>query len=279
MKQLLPVQTPPNHIDVFESIRNNKKRGLAKTALLLAESDIRDRFTEYETRLSADTLAAMPASTLGGIRDELRSCYAPTKRMNELKQAIRDAQPKGRLLWCPYCGATTPGSYDHYLPAGRFPEFAAHALNLVPACGRCNSTKGEEWLNAGARQYLHFYQDAIPVVPFLSVTITSDHAACAVGATFSVQRAGMQAEEWALVEAHFQNLRLIEYYDGYSNDFINTILRSARSYISNGGASAADFLASEAAENASLYGEYGWRAVLLNAMSTHPDLSLWIAWL
>lgn len=278
MKQLIPVASPPQYIDIFEEIRDNKKEP-AKTALVGAQAAIRDRFTDYETRFAANTLQGMPASTLAGIRAELRSCYGRNKRMKALMEAIKEAQPKGRLLWCPYCGATTPGSHDHYLPARRFPEFAAHALNLVPSCTRCNSTKDDDWLDGGARQYLHFYRDAIPVVPFLTVAMTSDAAVQAVGATFSVQKAGMSDKSWALVNSHFRKLKLIELYDSYSNDLINTALRSARSYINAGGPSAAVFLANEAQESADLYGDYGWRAVLLRGMSAHPHLDEWVAWL
>lgn len=278
MKQLAYVATPPAYIDLFEAIRDNKK-STAKAALVGEQAAIRARFTDYEVRFAAGTLQGMPLSTLDAVRTELRSCYGRNKGMKSLKKAIKDAQPVGRLLWCPYCGATTPGSHDHYLPAEKFPEFAAHALNLVPSCTRCNSTKDDDWLDAGARQYLHFYVDAVPAVPFLTVTIVSNAAVQAIGATFAVHQAGMSAASWALIEAHFRKLKLIELYDTYSNDLINTVLRSARSHLNAGGPSAVDFLAAEAIENASLYGEHGWRAVLYRAMSVHPDLDQWIAWL
>lgn len=278
MKQLAAVTTPPDYIDIFEQIRDNKKAA-AKAALTNAQTAIRNRFAEYGAHFAADTLQGMTPSTVGGIRAELRSCYGRNKVMKDLKLRIRNAQPKGRLLWCPYCGATTPGSHDHYIPAEKFPEFAAHALNLIPCCTRCNSTKDDDWLHVGARQYLHFYRDAIPSVPFLTVTITSNAAARAVGATFAVQQAGMSAKAWVLMESHFRKLKLLELYDSYSNDLINTALRSARSHVNAGGPSAAAFIGNEAVENADLYGEHGWRAVLLRAMSDHPHLDHWIAWL
>ncbi|QXQ06843.1 HNH endonuclease [Sphingosinicellaceae bacterium] len=278
MKQLACVATPPAYIDFFEGIRDNKK-GAAKAALVGQQAAIRGRFTDYETRFAIDTLQDMPPSTFDIVQMELRSCYGRSKGMKALKKAIKEAQPDGRLIWCPYCDATTPGSHDHYLPAEKFPEFAAHALNLVPCCTRCNSTKGDDWLDAGARQYLHFYRDAVPAVPFLTATIVSNAAAQAIGATFAVQQAGMSAASWKLIEAHFRKLKLIELYDTYSNDLINTVLRSARSYLNAGGPNAAGFLAAEAVENASLYGVYGWRAVLHRAMSVHADLDQWIGWL
>jgi hypothetical protein len=278
MKKLTPIATPPNYIDLFESIRDSKNNP-TKAVLSSAQAAIRNRFADYEVNFLANTLHSISASTLTNISSELRSCYNPTKGIRALKEAIKNAQPTGRLQWCPYCGATTPGSYDHYLPAAKFPEFSAHALNLVPSCPRCNSIKDNDWLHAGARQYLHFYLDVIPNVPFLTVTISSNPTAQAIGANFAVQRAGMTTRLWALVEAHFRKLKLIELYNSYSNDLINTALRSARSHINTGGSSAADFLAFEANENADLYGNFGWRAVLLRAMSSHTDLNLWIQWL
>lgn len=279
MKSLNAISPPPDYIDIFEDIRDKKKKA-ARAMLVAAEASIRSRFIHFEICFAANTLHGLPPSVFAHIKNELRSCYGKNVGMVALQKAIKQAQPKGRLVWCPYCGATTPGSHDHYLPAEKFPEFSAHALNLVPSCTRCNSIKDDDWLDAaGARQYLHFYRDAIPVAPFLTVNVSSNTAAQAVGATFSIQRAGMPASSWALIESHFRKLHLIELYDSYSNDLINLALRSVRSHLSAGGADAAGFLAGEALEAAELYGEYGWRAVLLGEMSTHPHLDQWVSWL
>lgn len=279
MKELVPVVPPPSYISIFEKIRDNKKAP-GKGVIVASESDIRKRFIELEACLAAERIEAVSASSLEAIGAELRSCYGQNKGMRALKASIVAAQSKGRLLWCPYCGATTPGSHDHYLPASKFPEFAAHALNLIPACTRCNSTKDDDWLcPAGTRQYIHFYVDSIPDAPFLCVDIVSNDALRAVGATFSIVRAAMGDDEWRLLSTHFRKLKLIELYNYYASDTINTILRSARSHVNAGGVSPAAFLESEALDSEELHGRYGWRAVLLRAMSAHPDLCSWIEWL
>ena len=70
------------------------------------------------------------------------------------------------------CGTTLPRTFDDYVPAVKFPEFAVHPLNLVPCCATCNSTKDADWLTAaGTRQYLHTYSDQLPDVQFVSVTL------------------------------------------------------------------------------------------------------------
>jgi hypothetical protein len=279
VKRLLPVPNKPSHIDRFEMIRDGKRDLATKAAIKGEEVAIRLRFAAYRTLLAANALHNLPDSTLTAMEKELRSCYSPAKGINAIKENIVSAQPKGTLIWCPYCGATSPGGYDHYVPAKKFPEFAALAVNLVPICSRCNSTKDDDWLLAGSRQYLHFYRDRIPNVPFLTVTLGSVTAAKAISARFELHRAGMEDDAWELLESHFRKLNLIRLYNTKSNDLVSVVLRSARSYVGAGGTDVAAFLANEASESATLYGRYGWRSVLYKGISEHPQLPVWMSWL
>lgn len=278
MKPLFPLAIPPSYISLFEKVRDTKSN-TTKSKLIAKQTLIRNRFIAYETHSASNTLHNLPASSLNSVRKELRSCYAPGLEIDLIKKSIKNSQPKGRLTWCPYCIATTPSTHDHYMPAIEFPEFAAHALNLVPACSRCNSIKGDDWLSQGARQYLHLYIDHIPQVPFLTVSIKSDLATQAVAANFKLEQAGMQMAYWSLIESHFRKLKLIELYDSNSNDLITESLRSARSHIKAGGSNPGQFIHNQSLEDSDLYGEYSWRAVLLRAMSVHVDLKKWISWL
>ncbi|WP_215754549.1 HNH endonuclease [Acetobacter sp. P5B1] len=269
---------PPTHIQRFEYIRD-KKNIISRNKLVNQQADIRARFIDYETRFAHNTLAGIPASPLLAIKDELRSCYGRNSGMKALQDAIEAAQEDGRLVWCPYCGITTPTSYDHYLPASEFPEFAAHALNIVPACAKCNSAKDDIWLTTGVRQFIHFYLDDIPVFPYLSVQLVADPLAQAVGAVFGLSQAGMPASIWAVMESHFRRLKLIERYNRQSNTLVNQALKVSKVYLDSGGHDAALFLENLAADQANLFGSYDLRAVLWRAMSADPDLPVWIGWL
>lgn len=278
MRKLATWFMPPTHIQRFEYIRDKKNRD-TRQKLINRQADIRARFIDYETRFASNTLAAIPASPLQAIKDELRSCYGRNNGMKAIQNVIEATQENGRLVWCPYCGITTPTSYDHYLPASKFPEFAAHALNIVPACAKCNSAKDNIWLTRGVRQFIHFYLDDIPVLPYLSVRLVADSLAQAVSAVFSLSRAGMPAPIWAVMEAHFLNLTLIERYNRQSNTLVNQALKLSKVYLDSGGKDAALFLKNCAADQAKLFGDYDLRVVLWRAMSADPDLPVWIGWL
>ena len=209
----------------------------------------------------------------------LRACYdSPTQPLRELKQAIHDAQPKRLLKYCPMCGTTLPRTFDHYMPAVKFPEFTVHPLNLVPCCATCNSTKDADWLTpAGARQYLHAYSDKLPDLQFVSVTLHENAVLQGVGATFSMQRpAGMPNALWPLIVSHFTRLKLIARYDERGNDEIAEILSDCRVYLSAGGPDVRIFLQGRADDRKEVYGRNHWIAVLMKAMAHHPNLVNWV---
>jgi hypothetical protein len=68
---------------------------------------------------------------------------------------------------CPMCGFGEVSTLDHHLPRTAFPEFAILALNLVPACGRCNQLKGTHVGLEPGVQFLHPFFDSLAVVPVL----------------------------------------------------------------------------------------------------------------
>ncbi len=198
--------------------------------------------------------------------------------MTQLKRAIQDAQPKRLLKYCPMCGTTLPRTFDHYMPAVRFPEFAVHPLNLVPCCSTCNSTKDDDWLSvAGDRLFLHAYTDEIPDLQFVKVTLHEDPALAGVGATFSLERPrGVDNELWGLIDSHFRRLKLINRYDEQSNDEVAEILADCRQYRDTGGPNIRSFLDGCAVDRGTVYGRNHWIAVLMKAMVDHPNLLAWV---
>ncbi len=60
---------------------------------------------------------------------------------------------------------------DHVLPRKDFPEYSVFPLNLVPACGKCNADKGENWHDAVGKLHLHTYLDALPSVQFIFMNV------------------------------------------------------------------------------------------------------------
>lgn len=273
MKALLPLPTPPSHLDRYANIRNSKHL-VTRDVLLANHASIEARFTALANHVGAGTLDLIGNSPLMAISNELRLCYGSgTKALGILTTAIKDAQSDGQLKYCPYCQTTLGGTIDHYLPAITFPEFAVHPLNLVPSCAKCNSTKGDDWLNAaGQRLYLHFYTDVMPAVDFLEVELVTSPALRSVGARFNLVQAGIPDQDWRLIQSHFRKLKLIERYDDQGSNEIGEMLESGQSYRQAGGTDVVHFFELEAGKAEGRYGRNHWRGKILRALAAYNEL-------
>ena len=279
MKRLTVLPPDPTYLDRYVAIRD-KKHKATRTPLIAAHAMIEERYEDYAKAIDHGVLAGVGSSAQAlQVSNILRACYdGTTQPLRQLKQAIRDAQPKRLLKYCPMCGTTLPGTFDHYMPAVKFPEFSVHPMNLVPCCGKCNSTKDDDWLSAtGKRQFLHAYTDQVPDLQFVKVRLHEDPAFDGVGAIFSISRPpGVADELWELIDSHFRRLNLIDRYDERGNDEVAEILSDCRQFRDAGGQNAQDFLSGRAQDRAGVYGRNHWIPVLMNAMAHHTNLEAWI---
>jgi hypothetical protein len=82
-------------------------------------------------------------------------CKPPTKE--ELSEVLRILGLDASDLRCAYCGdRATEWDHLHPLVTGRRPTgYISEIANLVPACGKCNQSKGarhwREWMTSTAR--------------------------------------------------------------------------------------------------------------------------------
>lgn len=279
MKPLIPLSPLPTYLDRYIAIRN-KKHMPTRVPLIAAHALLTQRYDDHEQAVALDNLSGLTANAAAvALSVPLRACYgSATEPLKTLKKDIKKAQPKRQLKYCPMCGTTLPKTWDHYLPAVMFPEFAVHPLNLVPCCALCNSIKDDDWLNvAQERQYLHAYTDALPNAQFVHVTLHEDPALAGVGATFALRRpAGVTGAQWRLIASHFDRLGLIDRYDDLGNDEIAEILSDCKTHQESGGIKVRTFLRGRAADRATVYGRNHWIAVLMSALAEHTKLQSWI---
>lgn len=279
MRNLAPLPDDPTYLDRYVAIRN-KKHMATRVPLIAAHALIEERYQAHAEAIGNGSLASLKSHDKAILlRDTLRACYdGATQPLKQLQQAIRDAQPKRLLKYCPMCGTTLPRTFDHYMPGVKFPEFAVHPLNLVPCCSTCNSTKGDDWLSvAGTRQFLHAYTDEVPDVQFVQVTLHQEQTLAGVGATFSLERpAGVTDELWKLIDSHFRRLKLIDRYDERGNDEVAEILSDCSEFLDAGGQDARKFLIGRAKDRRTVYGRNHWIAVLMGAMAKHLNLDAWV---
>lgn len=279
MKRLTALATDPAYLDRYIAIRNRKQLRVRRP-LIAAHAFVEERYEALAESVADDTLSQMAIDARSTpLQAILRACYdGSTEPLRDLKKAIVAAQPKRLMKYCPMCGTTLHSTFDHYLPAVKFPEFAVHPLNLVPCCSKCNSTKDDDWLSAtGGRQYLHAYSDELPNRQFVTVDLHEQHGLAGVGATFSlVKPHGVGAGMWQLVNSHFDRLHLIDRYDEQGSNEIAEILAVCRTYMETGGTSPRVFLAGLASDCRLVYGRNHWRAVLMEALSTHANFETWL---
>jgi 5-methylcytosine-specific restriction endonuclease McrA len=249
---------------------------------ILTESHeaIERRYARFEEALDQGALETMRRSNaMQLIASSLRSCYdGETRRLRELKDSIAEVQGIRVLKYCPLCGITSVATHDHYMPATLFPELAVHPLNLVPCCFKCNTTKGDDWLDEdGNRLYVYAYSDLIPAEAFLDVELKTSQSATGVGALFSITRPNRFSKKaWAIIESHFERLKLIERYTDFANDEIAEILADCKIYNTNGGVDVRRFLRQRARERAVIYGESHWRSILMRELASARSLDGWI---
>jgi hypothetical protein len=279
VKSLTVLPDDPSYLDRYVAIRDRKHLATRAT-LVAAHPVIEERYKAYADAVDNRSLASIESDAYSLLlSEELRACYkVATQPLKQLKQAIRDAQPKRLLKYCPMCGTTLPRTFDHYMPGVIFPEFAVHPLNLVPCCATCNSAKDDDWLTAaGKRQFLHAYTDELPDIQFVQVTLHEDHALAGVGATFSLVRpVGMDDDLWGLIDSHFHRLKLLDRYDERGNDEVAEILSDCRQFHDAGGQDVRAFLTGRADDRRTVYGRNHWIAVLMGAMAQHPNLEAWV---
>lgn len=279
MKSLTVLPDVPTYLDRYVSIRDSKHKN-TRDPLVAAHPLIELRYQAHAKAIKRGKLDGLKKNaTAIAIRDPLRACYnVATKSLTELKKEIKKAQPNRLLKYCPMCGTTLPSTFDHYMPAVSFPEFAVHPLNLVPCCAKCNSTKDDDWLcAAGKRQFLNAYTDHIPDLQFVVVTLHENQAGTAVGASFSLQRPiGLTEEQWDLISSHFRRLKLLDRYDERGNDEVAEILSDCRTFLEAGGAKVRAFLKGQAEDRKTVYGRNHWIAVLMAALCQHANFEHWL---
>lgn len=109
-----------------------------------------------------------PINVYLSLARKLRRLYShPTGRAKSVKADLR----KHGLFHCPFCGEMgKPNTLDHYLPKEVFPEFAITPTNLVPMCDKCQTEKGNDYLDDdGNKAFLHPYFDCGDIVIYVEM--------------------------------------------------------------------------------------------------------------
>jgi 5-methylcytosine-specific restriction endonuclease McrA len=274
MKLMNKIQASPTYIQRHNDIVEAKRNAVVKQSLQNIRPDITKRYRLFQSAIRQSNLHSLQQdNAMLASKTNLLSCYKnKTVKTRDIFQEIESAQIPGSLGKCPYCGITRPGTYDHYMPEDKFPEFAVHALNLIPCCSECNSSKGDRLLFNRQRQYLHFYSDPFPAEQFLHVTIRTRPNSLAYGTRFILRKPNQfDQSKWCVIEAHYKKLKLLERYKKEAGDEISTAFDTVKAHLINGGNNAEDFLNSICDGEEIKFGLSHWRVVLKRKLAVTPE--------
>jgi 5-methylcytosine-specific restriction endonuclease McrA len=189
----------------FRSITGNR-HGRASLLLTAASRNVFRAYGRYVAR-SADASKILPLRAKESTREALRSNYP----------VLRDRAIYGELLRvtegrCPMCGFGEASTLDHYLPLSQYPEFSVFAMNLVPACARCNQLKGELVGKMPERQFLHAFFDQIPSTAVLVCRVDVQPRTVLVKYR-ARENSRVQADVLARIRYQFDQLKLADRFE------------------------------------------------------------------
>lgn len=190
---------------------SGSKHEPAKTSLLNVYNNILDDYLKYyKNRHNLERLA-VDMSIDEDASKYLRAAYKSGKAIDSVKAKIMEIMPPAIKEKCPYCMLSEPGTFDHYVGKGQFPEYSVLSKDLVPCCSKCNGKKGEKFLTSnGKRIFISFYFDELPKNSFLVVELDIDGAVPYIKNMYTNSNTGKDIDE--IIETHFDELELFERY-------------------------------------------------------------------
>lgn len=152
------------------------------------------------------------------------------------KTDVRDVIESHHLNMCPFCGeAGRPGTLDHYLPKGKYPEFALLSTNLVPMCDICQRAdhKGSKVFDSDfKRLFLHPYFDLVDNFEILVLKIIGPYDK---GTNFELKvKSNLQEPMKSLCQRHVCELKIDERYRNFFIDEYLNLKKNAKSLLLKG---------------------------------------------
>ena len=211
-----------NDREILKDIIQSKHKP-AKTSLLNKYKNILDDYLEYyKNRHSLEAITA-DTDIDAEVSKYLNDAYKSGKVIDSVKAKITEIMPPAIKEKCPYCMLSEPGTFDHYLGKGQFPEYSVISKNLVPCCSKCNSKKGEKFLSAnGNRTFISFYFDELPKSSFLVVELDIDGDVPYIKDMYTSSNKGNNIDE--IIKTHFDELELFERYKNPMSNKLSLIV-------------------------------------------------------
>lgn len=246
------------------------KREPQRTILLSVSENVRQRYQHYWDN-QHNLISILNENYSSDVKNALRHCYdVETEELNCLLKNIRQLPQKfgHQASRCQYCGIGPGFTFDHYLPKESYPEYAAYAINLVTCCSDCNTRKGAIFMIDGQRQFINLYFDNLPDAQFLYVDIIFSVENIPIPTFYIKNIPELSADLSAVINAHFQKLKLYERYQDNISEVISELISGIQqNNLEENISQIVELLRYESGKKTRMFGPNYWQAVLIEALA------------
>lgn len=219
------------HEKVVESKRNSSSDTNYKQRIVSLNSVISRQFSALDRCCNMNLLHTLQNYSFPDQeKADLISLYSfKMKIFQELKLLLTTDDLNRVVNTCQNCTISEINSFDHYVPKNEFPEFIVNPKNLFPSCTVCNSFKNALWLENGKRKFLNLYLDTLPSLQYLFVEIFPENNSFNFN-FFLENRFGIDPDLFALINSHYENLKLTKRFKENSGLIASELSNSIRCF-------------------------------------------------
>ncbi|MFJ2007981.1 HNH endonuclease [Streptomyces chartreusis] len=267
---------PPNitardsYVTCVSSTRDDYRR----EQLLGATDAVAEAGARFRAAAAARTLHELEAEHFAvpdiANSDAVSWAYDNGMRSTQAGRVIYDAVMDGPAdERCPMCGYGDVAQLDHVMPKVKFPALCVDPLNLVPACDRCNHTKGQVSPNTIETTPLHPYLDQIDHETWLD-------AAVIAGSQGELTYFITPPQTWddtltARVTYHFRLFKLARRYSVQANRALKNIQHTLQEQLHRAGETAVRNYLTEESSTRLKNDLNGWDGVAYKVWAAHDD--------
>ena len=216
---------------VSDKKKNPKDDSHYKDRLQLLENTVLNRYKCYDEHYSAKELQNITEVMYSDQeKNDLLKLYKYSfKAITDLKIKLTTTNSNRINNVCQNCSIGEIGSFDHYLPKEKFPEFSVNPKNLIPSCAICNGHKSQNWQENSKRLFLSPYQDILPNQQFLFILVEATPNDLNIEFIID-NRNNIDQDLYEIIESHYTKLYLCERFKTSCENAITEIKTEILSY-------------------------------------------------
>lgn len=258
---------------LYKDAVERKNEGSDKTTLENVEGKVENSYVAYQSAFSGKIVHLLSKDDSYSPDEKylLKDLYSSkAKVIKDIRKWIDRNNKRTYLRKCPYCTLNRANTTEHILSKDVYPEYAIHALNLLPCCSECNSAKGEKVRDKrGNPLFINFYYHKLPEQQYLYVRLFEDKNGY-VDFEYYLDNSKHTVDEYMfqLIQKHFDMLGLLKRFEEEAIANYTEIENQLKMSASKCGVKKClEDLRNNTLEDAKEYGRNYWKVILKLALA------------